>query len=215
MEYKGLTIIDKGENNSVVIEEGCVFQLSQILITGDNNQISIGKALSYSSLNLNLRGNDKAISIGPSNKNINNLKIVSIRGNSQTVTIGNNFSCGGMEIQMNDGDENLSIGNNCLFSWGIKARTSDGHSIIDLETNKPINFPDDINIGNSVWISEDVKILKGAHIPDNCVVGSSSIVTKKFQEQNSVIAGIPAKVVKSGIKWDYRYPAKYLEQTSK
>ncbi len=36
-------------------------------------------------------------------------------------------------------------------------------------------------------------------IADNCIVGAGSLVTKKFEEPNVVIAGHPAKVIKTGI----------------
>ena len=153
----------------------------------------------------------KKILIKSGKKIINQLKIISIRGNNQRITIGEDFSCGGMEIQMNDGDEQLTIGDNCLFSWGIKARTSDGHSIIDLESKQPINWPDDIEIGDHVWVSEDVKILKGAKIPKDCVIGASSVVTKKFSDSNCVIAGSPAKIVRTNVTWDHKMPSKYVK----
>lgn len=208
MEFKSLDIkIDDG--NELQIDSECNFNLSRIYIQGTNNSIIIHKALVYQSLFINFKGNNKKVIIQPSKKNISNLKIVSIRGENQKITIGEEFSCGGCEIQMNDGEESLTIGNDCLFSWGIKIRTSDGHSIVDLKTGKAINVPQDVNICNHVWVGEDVKFLKGSTIPDNCVVGSGAIVAKVFAEQNTVIAGIPAKVVKTGITWDRRRPYEY------
>ncbi|OXY82112.1 acyltransferase [Oceanimonas doudoroffii] len=209
MEYKGIQIINEGENNLIHIEEGTPFSLSRIHIYGNNNKIRISKAKSISNLFLNLKGNNKTFYIGETQKNINNLKFTSIRGNNQSFVIGNSFSCGGMEIQMNDGDEKCTIGDDCLFSWGIKMRTSDGHSVIDIATDKAINIPRDILIGNHVWVGEDVKFLKGSSIPDNCIVGSYAVVTKAFLEQNIAIAGFPASVIKRGVNWDRRMPSEY------
>jgi len=205
MEFKGLDIkVDEG--NDLKLDPECNFNLSRIYIQGTNNSIIIHKALVYQNLFINFKGNNKKLVIKPSKKNISNLKVVSIRGENQNITIGEDFSCGGCEIQMNDGDESLSIGNDCLFSWGIKIRTSDGHSVVDLETGKAINIPQDVNIGNHVWVGEDVKFLKGSSIPNNCVVGSYAIVTKKFTDQHTVIAGFPAKVVKIGVDWNRKMP---------
>ena len=158
---------------------------------------------------INIKGNNKKIVIANSRKNINGLKIVSIRGEGQIVKIGDNFSCGGMEIQMNDENETLTIGNNCLFSWGIKARTSDGHSIVDLNTDRAVNLPKDISIADRVWVGEDVSFLKGSKISSDSVVGSRSVVTKAFDKTNIVIAGFPAVIVKENIKWDRRRPSEY------
>ena len=212
MNIEGLIIEDSGENNTVNIEDGSVFRGCKIMLKGNNNIITLGKALLYKSLVVNFKGNNKQFSVKPSNKNINNVKFTSIRGNNQIFTIGENFSCGGIEVQMNDGDEKFTIGDGGLFSWGIKVRTSDGHSVVDMTTNKAINLPKDVHIADRVWVSEDVSFLKGAQIPADCVVGSRAVVTKAFSQSNCVIAGFPAKVVKDNIRWDRRMPTEFNNQ---
>lgn len=207
-EFSGLDL-QVEEGNEVIIDEGCIFKSSRLIVKGKGNVLKISKSLLYKSLIINVNGNNKKIVINESGKKINNLKIVSIRGDGQVVEIGADFGCGGLEIQMNDGDECLTIGNDCLLSWGIKMRTSDGHSVIDLETDKAINLPRDVSVGNHVWIGEDVKMLKGSIIPDNTVIGSFSIVTKAFTKENTVIAGCPAKVVKENVNWHREMPKKY------
>ena len=51
-----------------------------------------------------------------------------------------------------------------------------------------------------MWIAQNVTILKGSHISKDSVVGCGAIVSNSF-EPNSLIAGVPAKVVKTGITW--------------
>lgn len=203
--------LDVDDGNNLNINPECKFVTSKIIIKGVGNSVTISKNLLYSSLVINLKGNNKEIFISESEKKINYLKITSIRGRNQKVFIGTNFSCGGLEIQMNDGDEKVEIGDECLFSWGIKIRTSDGHSVVDIETNKAINLPKDVVISNKVWVGEDVRFLKGARIPENTVVGAGSIVTKYFSDEDShsVIGGVPSKVLKRGITWDRRMPYEY------
>ena len=53
-----------------------------------------------------------------------------------------------------------------------------------------------ITIGNNVWIGANSIILKGVNLGDNVVVGTGSVVTKSFPN-NSVIAGVPAKLIKT------------------
>tara|TARA_B100000929_G_scaffold282280_1_gene262118 strand:+ start:5690 stop:6340 length:651 start_codon:yes stop_codon:yes gene_type:complete len=208
-EVNGLNVEVKGESNTIEFDEETKFLRSRIMVSGENNTIILGSALSYSNFVINIKGNNKKIVIANSRKNINGLKIVSIRGEGQVVKIGDNFSCGGMEIQMNDENETLTIGDNCLFSWGIKARTSDGHSIVDLNTDRAVNLPKDISIADRVWVGEDVSFLKGSKISSDSVVGSRSVVTKAFDKTNVVIAGFPAVIVKENIKWDRRRPSEY------
>lgn len=54
------------------------------------------------------------------------------------------------------------------------------------------------------------KIGKNVKISDNSIVGWGSIVTRKFDEPNVIIAGIPAKVVKRGVNWDRKCINKYF-----
>ena len=65
-----------------------------------------------------------------------------------------------------------------------------------INPNKPIC------IGNSVWIASHVDILKGSSIPDGCVLGFKSLLTSKFKDENCIIAGIPAKILKKDIHWE-------------
>ena len=93
------------------------------------------------------------------------------------------------------------MGDNCLGSANIEIRSGDSHSIFNYQ-NERINRSRDIEIGKHVWIGQGVFILKGSRIPDNCVVGASSVITKEFSDNNCIIAGNPAKVVKREIIWD-------------
>lgn len=89
-----------------------------------------------------------------------------------------------------------------MFSQDIKIATGDGHPIYDLDTGELINANKDVIIKDKVWIGRGVSIHKGAIIPEGCVVGACSFVTKEFTEKNCIIAGVPAKVVKRNIRWE-------------
>ena len=114
--------------------------------------------------------------------------------------IGANFTCNRNGLFSVDAP--VCIGEDALLGWNVKLRTSDGHPIYEIEDeSKEINPAKPINIGNHVWIAADVDILKGVKIPSNCVIGYRSCVTKSIQEENCVIAGYPAKIVKRDIMW--------------
>ena len=75
-------------------------------------------------------------------------------------------------------------------------RLSSGDSEMRLwkhSTNSPII------IGENCWIGSNVRICKGVSIGDNAVVAANSVVTKDVPE-NSIVAGNPAKVVKTDIQ---------------
>ncbi len=53
-----------------------------------------------------------------------------------------------------------------------------------------------IKIGQNCWIGSKVTVLDSVHIGDNCIVAAGSVVTKNMPS-NSVVGGVPAKVIKS------------------
>lgn len=87
-------------------------------------------------------------------------------------------------------------------SYGINIWTGDGHPIYDLTTEERINEDQDVIIGNHVWMGRNVSVHKGGVIPDGCVIGANSFVTKKFYESNCMIAGTPARIIKKNIRWE-------------
>lgn len=123
--------------------------------------------------------------------------------NNCTVKIGKDSTIAGARLVLQEHDSKIVIGEKCMLSFGIDIWCSDLHTITDLE-GKPLNFGKSIEIGNHVWIGMDVKINKNTKISDDSIVGWGSIVTKKFDDKNVIIAGNPAKIVKQNIKWNGR-----------
>ena len=55
-----------------------------------------------------------------------------------------------------------------------------------------------IKIGDNCWIGAKATFLDGSSIGDGCVVAAGAVVTKSFPK-NSVIGGVPAKVMKKRV----------------
>ena len=123
--------------------------------------------------------------------------------------IGDNSSANKINIFLLEDNSNVIIGKDCMFSSGISIFCSDTHSII--QNNKLINEGKSINIGDHVWVGMDVKISKNTQILSNSVVGWGSIVTKKFNKENIIIAGNPAQIVKENISWSRLRPKHFLQ----
>jgi len=106
----------------------------------------------------------------------------------------------------------INIGNNVLIAMNTIIRTSDGHTIINKGTKEILNMTKDINIDDNVWIGTNCVILKGALISRNSVVGACSLVNKKFEEENVIIAGSPARIIKKNIEWDIYRGSDYIKK---
>lgn len=92
----------------------------------------------------------------------------------------------------------ITIGKNVRVGWETKMFDTDFHqlSYCDGSTVKAFG---PITIGDNVWIANDCQILKNSFIPDFCVVGARSTIMKKYNVPSySLIAGTPAKCIKTG-----------------
>lgn len=175
----GITIEDNGINNVVIIDNPDCFTNASIHIHANNSRVHIKNA-----------------------KYIKNTKISIYNGDNQTLIIEDDVSAEEMSVFLCGENSGLTIEKDCMLSSKIEIWTADGHSVIDKTTGKCLNAePEHVIIGAHTWIARGVKLLKRAKIPANTIVGASSVVSKPFTEQYTLIAGNPAKVVKSNILW--------------
>lgn len=93
----------------------------------------------------------------------------------------------------------ISFGRDCLLGWNVMLNTSDGHKVC--HNGKQVQKEAPIIIGEHVWITSHCKFCKGTSIPNNCIVAQGAVVTKAFAEENSLIGGIPAKIISQDIQW--------------
>ena len=92
----------------------------------------------------------------------------------------------------------ISIGENVWIASNVEMITHDvahfmlnGMKIWDKKFKEKVGC---ISIGNNVFIGANSKILYDVKIGDNVVIASGSIVNKDI-EDNSIVAGIPAKKI--------------------
>jgi len=87
------------------------------------------------------------------------------------------------------------IGDNCMIAPNVSFYGTE-HPVDPDDRKKGDMVVGEIHIGNNVWIGGGSIILKDVHIGDNVVVGAGSVVTKDIPA-NSVVAGNPAKIIKT------------------
>lgn len=95
--------------------------------------------------------------------------------------------------------EKIDIGDNFLSSWNTIIMDTDFHPCINLNTNTVSCVTQPIVIGNNVWMGMNSVILKGCNLPNGCVIGANTVVTRKEFEENSMIAGLSGSIRKTNI----------------
>lgn len=112
-----------------------------------------------------------------------------------------------------DCGKNITIGRNVFINSGCRFQdqggitlgdgTLVGHNVVlatlnhDLSPEKrSTTHPAPIRIGKNVWIGANATVLSGVTIGDNAVIAAGAVVTKDVSE-NTIVGGVPAKVIKS------------------
>lgn len=111
------------------------------------------------------------------------------------ICLGNNIKIG--ELTYFVGLGGLYIGDNVLIGAGTKIITTSHNfenSEIDIFDQGLCSDP--IVIKNNIWFGFDCKIFGGAIIENGVIVGAGSLVKKCTLHSYTIVAGMPAKVIK-------------------
>ena len=177
---KKARIDSKGQNNKVKFGNGCRIKNLNIRLIGDNNSVEFAE---------DCTGSD--VKVWCSDGGI--------------ITVGQKiYFAGNIQIACTEGAK-IVISDNSLFADSVTLRTGDSHAIYNGEGQR-INEPQDIIIGEHVWIGSQVVILKGSIVHNGSVIGANSLLTGKEYEGNSIIGGSPAQIIKKGIYWEHDLP---------
>ena len=92
--------------------------------------------------------------------------------------------------------QNVSIGRECIVADRVMMIDFD-HGVVDVERTirEQGIYKRDVHVGHNVWIGYGACILRGVTVGDNCVIGTSSVVTKDVPA-NAVAGGVPARVIR-------------------
>ena len=73
-------------------------------------------------------------------------------------------------------NSNAKFGDNCVIQCGV-------------------NVSEGVIGGNHCYLGAGSKLMIGARIGNDVIVGANSVVTKVFEEDNVVLAGVPARII--------------------
>jgi acetyltransferase-like isoleucine patch superfamily enzyme len=93
--------------------------------------------------------------------------------------------------------QHISIGRECILADRVMLIDFD-HGVVEVE--RPIRvqgiYKRDVRVGHNVWMGYGACVLRGVQIGENSIVGTSAVVTKSAPA-NSVLAGVPARVIRT------------------
>ena len=107
------------------------------------------------------------------------------------LSIGKNTYLNGSSI---DCSFEIAIGSDCAIADGVQIIDNSWHSL-----NSQMRG---VKIGNKVWIATNALILPGVSIGDGAIVAAGAVVTKDVPAK-CMVAGVPARVIKSNVEWKH------------
>ena len=187
---RGNTVLVRGHGRGIT---GCSFEFH-----GDGNRVVIGSRASISNARFYFRGSRHALTIAPE---------VWIGGGSFwfeddgcRIEIGRGTSIQDAHLAAIEPGSAIVLGEDCMLGSDIDVRTGDSHSMLAVASGERTNAAGDVTIADHVWIAAHCRILKGVAIGRESVVGTGAVVTGPMPA-NCMAAGVPARVVKTGITW--------------
>ena len=172
-----LTVTVKGENNEIFIDSLTQISGGSIYINGNNNKLVIGRRNGFDSCDLWIEDDGNEIVIGEHNRFFTESHLAALEGTR------------------------IIIGSDGLYAPHVQMRTSDSHSIIDMNGVR-LNQAKNIVVGDHVWIAEGSVVLKGSRIPEDCVIALKSLVNKPLEQSHCIYAGNPVRIVRENVSWD-------------
>lgn len=110
------------------------------------------------------------------------------------IQIGSNSAIGAQSYL--GGQGGISIGDNVIIGPGVRI-FSENHNFDD--RSRVIRLQGEsrqgVSIDNNVWVGSGVTILDGVNISSNVVIAAGSVITKDVH-MNSLVGGVPAKLLK-------------------
>lgn len=96
----------------------------------------------------------------------------------------------------------IAIGKSSRIGWDCLIMDTDWHSIYNFGTKTLSPKMGKIHIGDFLWLANGVTVMKESVIPNYSIVAGKSLVNRPLDNDYSLYAGTPAKLIKTGIVRD-------------
>lgn len=121
----------------------------------------------------------------------------------------------GMTI-MSSQNSHVSMGKNCLISTDVLVYSSNAHALYNVADGKR-RLKEGVEIGERVWVGMGARLMSGARVGKNSVIGGYSILAGKIPN-NCAAAGNPCRVTTRDVFWTsvgHQDRRDYLSRTGK
>ena len=197
-------IIEHGEevnldpiHNHIYYNNPPVIKNSRINFKGNNNILFIEDDVRIYDSNISFCSDNAIVYLSKNTKHPYKIKVDAWRGT--TVYYGHDNYFNGVFSAIVSERQNLIVGNEGVFSFGIWLRTADPHIIYDIDTSERVNLSKSILIGDHVWIGQNSLLLKGSIIGSGSIIAANSVIAGKTIDSNSIWGGNPAKMLRSHV----------------
>lgn len=108
--------------------------------------------------------------------------------------------------------KHIEFGEDVMIGREVTIYDSDFHQVLNSE-GLPENFSKEVIIGNKVWLTNKIVVLKGVHIGDGCLISAMSMVRKDVPPY-CLAGGSPLKIIKENIKWSRASICEYEQKVN-
>lgn len=166
----------RGKNNILICEENVHLWNSRIDFNLDNSILYLSSSIHDYSVNISLH-------------------------NDNVCYIGKNNFFNGKTIFVLSESKNIVLGDDCLISYNVVFRVSDGHPIYNKNSKERMNYARSIYAGDHVWFGQNAMIFKGSRIGSGSIIGAGSVVSNKTIPSNTAYGGAPLKLIRQDSFW--------------
>ncbi|GHU67760.1 hypothetical protein FACS189413_03140 [Bacteroidia bacterium] len=193
----GLLKLNLSGSVSLKLNSGYIF-MSRFIIKGTNNTLIFDDNVKISNCTFVIQGNNCRVDFRGANY-MKKSRFELLSSNTKLIVM-NNTGFNRDRIVIAGINNEVRIGLDCFLGENVEIWASDGHAILNKQTNQRINRNAPVLIGDRVWLGSRTAVMKGVKIGNDVVVATGSIVTKDINN-NELVAGIPAIPIKNDIVW--------------
>lgn len=167
-----------------------------VKFSGKNNKLVISNASKVNNTKIEFYHDNGTCLIGP-----NSYKGFLRIGSECLIIVGARVSCTNATAILTAEKTYAIVGDDTMIATSTSIRCEDAHAIYSVNSGERLNPSRNVVIGEHVWIADHATVLSNTYIGAGSIIGARSVVKGKFPN-NSLIVGVPSKVVKKDVAWE-------------